>query len=61
MKTNGEDLRPPPKEFCCKCHMSFGSAEPRVAIDMTRVMHEDCYLKHLHDMERLKIASGYVH
>jgi hypothetical protein len=40
------------KEFCAKCHMTFGSAEPRVAIDRTRVMHEDCYVKHLRDLSQ---------
>lgn len=35
------------KEYCAECNTSFGSAEVRVAVDDRRVMHEDCYVKHL--------------
>ncbi len=50
------------KEFCCKCHMSFGTAEPRVAIDQKRVMHEDCYVKHLHHLSlRTQRITRFVH
>lgn len=37
--------------FCCKCHLSFGLAEKRVAIDTMRVMHEHCYQQHLRDLQ----------
>jgi len=51
----------PPKEYCERCHTSFGSAEPRVAVALGKVMHEDCYLQHLHELKRATITAGYVH
>lgn len=54
---------PKKKEYCCKCNMTFGLAEKRVAIDSKRVMHEDCYEKHLHELaqrtERLNRIRTY--
>lgn len=38
------------KDVCCKCNLTFGLAEKRVAIDSKRVMHEDCYAKHLGEL-----------
>lgn len=55
----------PKKEYCGKCHMSFGSAEKRVAIDRKTVMHEDCYVKHLHELQqrsnRISAFLRHVH
>lgn len=53
------------KEYCAECHMSFGLAEPRVALDSTRVAHEDCYVKILRrQQERLNhimVFSRHIH
>ena len=53
------------KEFCAECHMSFGSAEPRVALDQARVVHEDCYVKILHKQReranRITAFSRHIH
>lgn len=38
-----------PREYCERCHISFGLAEKRVAVALGKVMHEDCYAKHLND------------
>ena len=38
------------KEFCCKCHTSYGSAEPKVWIDEVRTMHNHCYQQHLREL-----------
>ena len=63
MKVNGVAVAV--KEICCKCHLTFGSAEPRVAIDSKRVMHEDCYGRHLHELsnrqQRVASFSRHVH
>lgn len=34
------------KHYCCECNISFGLAEPRVAMT-NGVAHEDCYVKSL--------------
>lgn len=45
------------KEFCCyhRCNMGFGLAERRVATGVGKVMHEDCYEKHLREEEAKKV------
>lgn len=40
-----EQAAPQRKEYCDECHLAFGLAEKRVALDRTRVAHEDCYVK----------------
>lgn len=37
-------------EFCCKCHTSYGSAEPKIFIDAMRTMHKHCYQQHLREL-----------
>lgn len=44
------------KEYCCKCHLAYGSAEPRVPIDEMRTMHKDCYDKHLRELSARAVA-----
>lgn len=65
MKLNGVATVAVKKDICCKCNLTFGLAEKRVAIDPTRVMHEDCYEKHLHDLaaraERIQVYARNVH
>ena len=48
---NEQDVRAE-VEYCCypKCNMALGTAETRVAIDSERVMHQNCYSKHLRDL-----------
>lgn len=43
-----------PKEYCChkSCNLSFGSAEPRVAVGLGKVMHKHCYVKHLRESRK---------
>lgn len=53
--------QPAKKEYCSECHISFGLAETRVAIDRTRVVHEDCFKKLVARMELVRVAAQYVH
>jgi len=38
--------------FCCKCNLSFGSAEKRVTLNPNKEMHESCWRQHLREIER---------
>ena len=53
------------KEYCAECHISFGSAEPRVALDRTHVAHEDCYVKILRRQQersnRITAFTRHIH
>lgn len=37
----------PSLKYCCECNISFGSAEPRIAIGQKGVAHKDCYERHV--------------
>ena len=47
------------KEFCCKCHTSYGSAEPRKRIDEIRTMHEHCYQQHLRELSERRVEARH--
>lgn len=47
------------KEYCRKCHISFGKTEPRIAVAPDVHVHVECYMNMLREVtNREDLARG---